>query len=304
MILYGLSCMYSKQLIDIGISTTITMAKIIATSLVKNMMKRALRSAFLAKVGTPGVSFDTRGIKTWVESPDIGRRRSLIASQIDESVAKEAMGEKFPGQGISMRGRERADRWSTAQVGGDVVLIPKEYKYEHDVCEIDGENVTYAQRSAKISAAVPGAKSDWNGFMDIVGKYSHPMNPGEWDGFVAKVYAWVMGGNRPSMIMGKWTPAPLRPDEIVAEEDKCEAFLFAEKQICEAHGRAEKYRTLKKSALFWNHAGAMWEQEKTQTPEAPDAVEPTVAIRPPTFKRAASRYYDCEENCSSDAASF
>ena len=295
---------YSNKLIDIGIATTMASVKMVATSLVGSVMKRALRSVFLTKAGVSGVSFDTTGTKTWVESPDIGHRRSTIASQIDESVAKEAMGEKFPGQGTSRRKKADADKWRAVQIGGDVVLIPKESKYARRACEIDGENVTYEQRSAKISAAVPGAKSDWDGFMSIVNKYSHPMNPGEWDGFVAKVYAWVMGGDRPSMKMGKWTPAPLRPDETVAEEDKCAAFIVAEKQIYEAHGRAGQYRTFKKSALFWNNAGAMWEREKTQTPKAPEAVEPVVAIRPPTFRRAASRYNDYGEECSSDAASF
>lgn len=287
----------------------------IATSLVGKMLKRALRTTFLAKAGVSNVSFDTTMAKTWVESPDIGRRGSFTAGEITPSVAQGAVGEKFPGNG-----KDRDFR-----VGGEIVIIPKEQKYKHDVCVIDGENFTFQQRSKIISEAATtcmksateaeaAAKTmdvvpfNWDDFMEVVNKYSHPENMGEWDGYVAKIYGWVRGGNRASMKGGIWTPAPLRPDESIPDDEKCELVIAALSALDEAHGRGAKYRTPKKSATSWNRAGAMWEREEPKTPKTPKTlkkvIDPVVAIRPPTFMRAASRYHTCADNCSSSAATY
>ena len=281
----------------------------IATSLVGKILKRALRTTFLAKAGVSSVSFDTTMAKTWVESPDIGRKGSFTAGEIAPSVAQGAVGAKFPGNG-----KDRDFR-----VGGEIVIIPKEEKYKYDICVIDGENFTFEQRSIILSTAVMAIMKssseaspqsldvvpfNWDAFMEVVNKYSHPEKPGEWTAYVAKIYGWVRGGSRASMKGGIWTPAPPRPDESIPDDEKCEVVMAALSALDEAHGRGAKYRTPKKSAASWNRGGAMWEREELKTPKTPKTIEPVVAIRPPTFMRAASRYHICEDNCSSEAATY
>ena len=294
--------------------------KILAEQIVGSVTKRAVWKAGQRLGERRRTSFDETDVNIWVESPDIGRKGSVVAGEISLESAHSAVGTKFPGNG-----KDAAFR-----VGGEIVIIPKDAKHNSDICEIDGENFTYAQRSKIITKAVTAAAAkgvkmlmeepkkssayvvpfDWTYFMEEVNKYSHPQNPGEWDSYVAQIYGWIRGGNRAAMKKGKWTAAPLRPDESIPDDEKCEVVMAALTALDEAHEVSATLRrnAKKRSAAFWNETkraeGSLWAKEERPTvPASSDTVvETVVAVRPPTLLRSTSRVRVCEEWDAAEAA--
>lgn len=304
---------------------TMSYTSIVAQAIARKVIRRSIRKATLSSMGAVlRTKFDDRDVKTWVESPDIGRCGSAIAGEVSLEVATTAVGVKFPGNG-----KDKAFR-----AGGEVVIIPKDSKYNFDLCEIDGENFTFKQRSEVVSAAATSARKrglvnaktvpsetvvefDWEHFIGVVNKHSHPGSPGEWDGYVAQIYAWVQGGNRATMkrVPGgkmEWTPAPPRPDEKIPDDEKCEVVEAALKALDDAHTSAGNLRrkSVKRSAKYWNEIqrreGSLWEKgskspikpvlESAPEPTEPVSPAPTVAaIRPPTLLRSTSLVRVCEE---------
>ena len=305
---------------------TMSYTTIIAHAITRKVIKRSIRKATLSSMGAVlRTNFVDGDVKTWVESPDIGRNGSAIAGEISLEAATTAVGEKFPGNGKDKDFR----------TGGEVVIIPKDSKYNFDLCEIDGENFTFKRRGEVVSAAATSARKkgivnaktvpsetvvefDWEHFIGVVNKHSHPGSPGEWDGYVAQIYAWVQGGNRAMMkrVPGggkmEWTPAPLRPDEKIPDDEKCEVVEAALKALDYAHTSAGNLRrkSVKRSAKYWNEIqrreGSLWEKgskspikpvlESDPEPTDPVSPAPTVAaIRPPTLLRSTSLAKVCEE---------
>ena len=285
-------------------TTTMESAKSVASSLVGSVMKRAVWKAEGNHLGgRRRTRFDETDVRTWVESPDIGQKGSFTAGEITSSVAQDAVGAKYPGNG------KDAD----FRVGGEIVIIPRLEKYKYDVCIIDGKNFTFKRRGAVLDAAANVVPFNWDDFMEVVNKYSHPENPGEWNKYVAKIYGWVQGGNRASMKDGVWTPAPLRPDETIPDDEKCELLIAALSALDEAHETSAKLReeANKRPAAFWNRkrleekrlAEASVVVLRVDGDDVADSDKPT-PMRPPTLLRSTSCLRVCEAYDAAAAAAL